>query len=1188
MNQITGWKSRTYLSTLAIQSSRFLKSAMLVCLFGSGAVSAQTQYQGYGAESIAVKSRAEQLAEQQVALSPEKIIELLRQEPGLLLQVKKTLVRKAYEQGRILDPEDLTDDALFQLLHEDHNICVLATREIEDRDYVRAKPRLEEIQQQRERDQRLGLSKAITPETQKPEGAAPTLPSQEATYWANHDGSTQEGPTGQPQFQPQQAQPASPSVPQSPPAVNNPQRQVEMTGLPQNFDLYDDMGVEPSSQASESGTMSRIAPEQLPGLLNASSSSTLNSVTLDQSAAIREGARAQVPNYGSSLPAGTPPFGAMNSQQRGSTDFGGRASESELQSKLEYPRPKLPSAEDLNLDRPQIRRHANPYANVPSLYDLYSQVSPRPAVLEHFGANIFRNGTGNLDNLPMDLPAGPDYVLGPGDGVNVDIWGGVAQRLQRVVDRSGRLALPEVGSIDVSGRTLGDVQRVVQAALRTQFHEAEADVSLSRIRSVRVYVVGEVENPGAYDISSLSTPLNALYAAGGPTSRGSLRHLRLYRGKDLIQEVDAYDLLLHGVHNSIARIQSGDTLQVPAMGAEVTVEGMVMHPAVYELANEKSLAEALQLAGGVLPSGTYRHIQVERVIAHQSHTMLQLDMPEANDEQVVNKALDDFAIQDGDRIRISPILPYSEKTVYLDGHVFRPGKYAYHDGMKLTDVIHSYNDLLPEPYKQHAEVIRLQPPDYTPTVLAFNLGDALAGKDQDLALKPFDTVRVFGRYDFEDQPEVTVTGEVRDPGDHITNGTTHLRDAIYLSGGATPEAELDDAQVFRHTEDGKLKVISVNLQKALAGEAKDNILLAPKDRIFVHRDLSKVDPATVVVQGEVARPGKYPLGEGMTATDLVRVAGGLKRGAYAETADLTHYELAQGTSVAGETVSVPIAKAMAGEPDTNVVLHDGDVLTIKQIAGWNDVGASIAVKGEVIHPGTYGIQEGERLSSILKRAGGFRSDAYPYGVVFERKQVRQLEEDNREQLIRQVRIDGANLTLIPDQDTDQKMAKEAAVNQWQSALQKLQNSPPSGRLVIHITPNTRHWENTPADIQVRAGDVIFIPQKPNFVMVEGSVYNPTAVSYKPGKDAGWYLRQAGGPTNSANKKAVFVIRADGSVAGGASGLFSGGVDRASLHPGDLVMVPEKAFSGTTKWKQTLESAQLAYAIGVAIQVGRSF
>ena len=187
-----------------------------------------------------------------------------------------------------------------------------------------------------------------------------------------------------------------------------------------------------------------------------------------------------------------------------------------------------------------------------------------------------------------------------------------------------------------------------------------------------------------------------------------------------------------------------------------------------------------------------------------------------------------------------------------------------------------------------------------------------------------------------------------------------------------------------------------------------------------------------------------------------------------------------------------------------------------------------------------------------------------------------------------MRSDGANLKLIPEQDSDQKLAKEAAVNQWQSALQKLQDSPPSGRLVVHISKDVKHWANSPADLQVRAGDLIYIPKRSNFVMVEGSVYNPTAVTYKPGKDAGWYLQQAGGPTNSANKKAVFVIRADGSVAGGKGGLFSGGVDRAALHPGDLVMVPEKAFSGTTKWKQTLESAQLAYAVGIAIQVARTF
>ena len=1132
--------------------------------------------------SETVKSRAEQDAEQSVALSSERIIDLLRQEPGLLLEAKRVLVRKAYEQGRILDPTDLTDDALFQLLREDQSIRVLVTREIEDRGYIRAKPTRKQIEKEREENSRYTVGAVSSPsqaQNSADNGLRPT--NKEEDYWQKHDDTVPRYPQN-----PTEQQPTVPSTPaprvQPPAEEQNPARQLEMADLPNAQDLYDGMGVD----SGDSGRMTRITPEQLPGLLSTSSAAGASFAMVEGATQQRDRGAFRNPAFGSSgLGSGRDAFSGSQADGRYSR---GSSLGLEQQATLEMPRQQPPSAQDLNLDRPQMRRRVNPYANVPSLYDLYSQVSPRPAMLERFGVSIFRNGTGNIDKLPMDLPAGPEYVLGPGDGVSIDIWGGVAQRLQRVVDPAGRLALPEAGTVQVAGKTLGDVQRLVQAALRTQFHEVEADVSLSRIRSVRVYVVGEVENPGPYDISSLSTPLNALYAAGGPTTRGSLRHLQLYRGKDLVQEVDAYDLLLHGVHGDIARIQSGDTIRVPGIGPEVTVAGMVMHPAIYELRNENSLAEALELSGGVLRSGTYRHIEVERVIAHQSHTMMQLEIPETNDSQVVNKALSDFKIQDGDKIRISPILPYSDKTVYLDGHVFHPGKYAYRDGMKLTDLIHSYSDLLPEPYGRHAEIIRLESPDYTPTVVAFNLADALAGKEQDLTLKPFDTVRVFGRYDFEDPPVVSVSGEVRDPGDHVTNGATRLRDAVYLAGGTTPDAELDNAQVFRRTDDGKLKVLSVNLQKALSNDPKDNLLLEPKDRIFIHKNLNKVDPPTVIIQGQVARPGKYPLGEEMTAADLVRVAGGFKRGAYVETADLTRYELVQGTSVAGETQTVQIAKAMAGEPDTNVRLHDGDVLTIKQVAGWNDVGAMIAVKGEVIHPGTYGIQEGERLSSVLMRAGSFRSDAYPYGVIFERKQVQQLEEENREQLIRQVRIDGANLTLIPEQDADQKMAKEAAVNQWQSALQKLQDSPPSGRLVVHISKDLKHWANTAADIQVRAGDVIYVPKRPNFVMVDGSVYNPTAVTYKPGKDAGWYLRQAGGPTNSANKKAVFVIRADGSVAGGSGGLFSGGVDRTALHPGDLVMVPEKAFSGTTKWKSTLETAQLAYAVGIAIQVARSF
>jgi len=1144
-----------------------------------------------------------------VSLSAATITQILRREPGLLLEVKKLLVRKAYEQGRLLDPADLTDDALCQLLREDENVRALATAEIEAREYVRAKPTRQEMEKdQIQRLPNVAASKAG-------EGSRPGTENEEQKYWAEHeqpvsdipklgslqtnDGYSNDG-FSKDGLEPQPGAPANPGPP-SPamPAVPDERRRQSLAGLePQNRDSYSGapqfsgglqgsgaspgVGTPLGSEAPlgtatppGAGSFPRIAPEAMPGLLSASMN--------EPSATGRRSGSTEVPLY--SLP-----------------NVDGEFTSAPFRPEVRLQPPRLPADDD----RPVIRRRANPYAAVPSLYDLYAQISRRSPVPARFGEDIFRNGTGNFDELPMDLPVGPDYVLGPGDGLNIELWGGVSERLLRVVDRQGRIALPEAGAVEVAGRSLGEVQQMVQGVLRGEFRDVHADVSLARLRTVRVYVVGDVVRPGAYDVSSLSTPLNALYQAGGPTSRGSLRTLRVYRGQKLLAEVDLYDLLLRGVRSSLERLQAGDSVMVPPLGAEVTVEGMVRRPAIYELNQESDLAEALQMAGGVLTTGTLRHVEVERVVAHESRTMLRLDLPESdlpenNNQEAVTRALEEFKIQDGDKIRISPILPYSEQTVYLDGHVMHPGKHAYREGMRVTDLIASYDDLLPEPAAGHAEIIRLAPPDYAPQVIAFNLADALAGtlpghevqpeNRQNMTLQPFDTVRIFSRFDFEDPPRITVNGEVRHPGEHVSNGETRLRDAVYLAGGVTPDALLTDAQVFRRTPGGKLKVISVNLERALAGDGADNVPLAPKDRVFIHRNLANVDPPTVKIEGEVARPGRYPLGENMTAAELVRLAGGLKRGAFTEAADLTRYTVENGAQVMGEHVAVPIARALAGDADTDVRLRDGDVLAIRQLAGWNDVGAVITVKGEVMHPGDYGIREGERLSSVLERAGGLRADAYPYGAILERRQVRELEEKNRADLIRQIAGQESAFKLLPEVgDSEEKMAKDAALQQWHATLDQLENLPPSGRLVIHISKDLGKWANTPADPTVRAGDMLFIPKMPNYVMVNGQVYNPTAITYRPGKSAGWYLRQAGGPTNMANRKAIFVVRADGSVVGGKGSAqwFSGDALSAELWAGDMVFVPEKALGGPPVWKNTLQAAQLLSSVAVAISVGHGF
>src|SRR6266852_6039929 len=344
---------------------------------------------------------------------------------------------------------------------------------------------------------------------------------------------------------------------------------------------------------------------------------------------------------------------------------------------------------------------------------------------------------------------------------------------------------------------------------------------------------------------------------------------------------------------------------VPPIGAQVTVSGMVRRPAVYELRGESTLADALDLAGGILPAAALQHIEVQRLEAHQKRTMLTLDLSPKGDPDAVEKQLNVFKIRDGDQIHIFPIAPYNESAIYLQGHVLRPGRYSYHDGMKLTDVISSYGDLLPEPAGRYAEIVRLNPPDYRPSVESFDLSSALANPAAAPKLQALDTIRVFSRYDFEPAPTVWVGGEVRAPGKYRTSGQAHLRDAIHLAGGISPDAALDSAQLFRTQPDGTMKILSVNLGEALAGNPVDNLLLEPRDRLLIHRNPAKVDPPTVYVKGEVAKPGRYPLTTNMHVEDLIQVAGGLKRTANPVTADLTRY--AAGDPEHASSQDLPIA-----------------------------------------------------------------------------------------------------------------------------------------------------------------------------------------------------------------------------------------------------------------------------------------
>jgi protein involved in polysaccharide export with SLBB domain len=757
-------------------------------------------------------------------------------------------------------------------------------------------------------------------------------------------------------------------------------------------------------------------------------------------------------------------------------------------------------------DDPTALHRSSPY-NLLSLRDLYTQVPDTQEHLKRFGTNLFasRNtgwnspftsattGIGSATPAALDVPLGPEYVLGPGDQLNINLWGGVSQNLIKTIDREGRVTVLESGPIQVAGLTMAKAEALIQDVLQAQYRNVRVTLTVSRLRSIRIFVVGDVQKPGSYEVSALAGPISVLFAAGGPSPNGSMRVLRHYRNQKLVGEIDLYEFMLHGVRANDDRLEAGDTLLVPPVGPQVAIYGAVKRQAIYELRSEKELAEVLEDAGGVTVAAALTHITIDRVVANQRREEIPVEANSDGDATALAACLKSTAIKDGDRVHVGAVLPYSERVVYLQGHVTRPGRIAFHEKLQISDVLHGYHDLLPEP-AERGEIVRLVAPDLHPETIEFDVPAVLTGSSA-ITLQPFDTIRIFGRYE--------------------------------------------------------------------------------------------VDGPTVSVRGEVERPGTYPLFDGMTASQLVRTAGGFKRDALVQRADLASYQIVEGTRISTQRRDIAIGDAVLKEDrGADAQLKAGDVLTIHQLTGWDDIGASIVIQGEIAHPGSYGFEEGEHLSDVLRRAGGFRSTAYPEGAVLTRPDVAVLEQKSRDELIRQMESSSAAAKLSSANSTSEQQAELQAVQQQQEQLlARLKSQPATGRLVIHIDSSIDHWAGTPVDIEVRSGDVLRIPKRPQFVLVSGQVYNPSAITFTPDKSAGWYLARAGGASAMANRKYIFVVRANGDVVGRHSNSWiEGDVLSTKLNPGDTIVVPQKIVTPSATWRNLLATAQIATSIAIAAAV----
>jgi len=717
------------------------------------------------------------------------------------------------------------------------------------------------------------------------------------------------------------------------------------------------------------------------------------------------------------------------------------------------------------------------------------------------------------------------------------------------------------------------------------------NISMGKLRTIQVFLLGEVKSPGVYTVSSLATMSNALLASGGPTILGSLRQVQLKRRGQIVTTVDFYDFLLKGDTSSDNRLMPGDVIFVPQVGPMVAVAGNVRRQAIYELKEDQTLQRALKLAGGLAPQAYNHRIQIERAFENQMKVVLDIPYEQLEKEKVIS-------LEDGDQVQVFPILEGSVNAVYLYGNVSRPGQYAHKPGVRILDVLANLETLQSDTYLPYALIKRYQPDEMRAELIPFNLEKLLLESDlsENVELLPLDEVYVFNKSVFEDKPEVEIMGEVRKPG-RFSIDKMRIKDLLYRAGGLTRDAYLPLGHLYRtDPKTFDVALMTFCLEDALKEVPQDNLLLQDRDQVVIHSIREYKPRAFVRIYGMVNNPGEYPLAVGMTIKDLIMAGGNLRKEAYKGEAELVRFKLVDGDLMKTEVMAFNVAQAVASNPQENLNLQEYDRVFIKRIPDWLEE-VRVTIEGELRYPGEYFVRDGERLSSVIERAGGFTQDAYLRGAFFTRERVRQIQGQRLADLILKMQQDlaaGEASEVMGALSKEEVEAHRVGLEAKKGLLQILKKAKVEGRMVVRLDQLER-FKDSKFDLRVEDQDRLFVPKRPQFVNVLGEVYNATSFLYEKGKKFDYYLKRAGGPTVNAEKDEIYIIRADGSVQSKSQSgkLFDwdpdnnrwtyGSFKSAKLYPGDSLLVPRKLVK--IHWvKEFRDITQIIFQIAVAAGV----
>lgn len=680
-----------------------------------------------------------------------------------------------------------------------------------------------------------------------------------------------------------------------------------------------------------------------------------------------------------------------------------------------------------------------------------------------FGHDLFHSKT--LSFEPNENGATPaNYKLGPGDEVNVDIWGISEASFKQTITPEGIIMIPQVGAIPLNGLTVTQAKEKIRRAISHRYAglsgggNTQISVTLGRIRTINVHVMGEVTVPGTYRLSSFTTLFNALYRAGGVTNSGSLRNVQLIRDGAVADTIDIYKFLFHGITDNDLSLQDGDVVIVPPYEQLVSIKGLVKRPMQYELRQGETLSDALCFAGGFVGNAYSAQLKVVRTTGREKQifTLSEQNYPS-------------FMMADGDIVTIDSNLTRFENMVVVEGAVFRPGEYA------------------------------------------------------------------------------------------IGSSITTVKDLIAHADGLMPDAFLNRAIIIRENEDLSLRTLAIDLKKVLSGENPD-ITLQKNDVLVISRINELQGNDSVTIMGWVNNPGSFPYASNTTIEDLVVRAGGFKHGASTIRADVARriYDPTSNSSTnqLAHVFTIDFSDDLALSKDANFTLEPYDIVIVRRSPGYHEQ-IKVSIKGEVMFPGEYILTSSdERLSSILKRAGGLTDFAYINGSRLKRKTA----INDRNELIN-------TMEMLDDNGKID--------NRHRSQANSL--SYPVG---IHLEKAQKH-PNSDYDIVMQDGDEIFIPSYDGIVRISGEVMHPNAVSYNKGKHARYYINQAGGYGLKAKKRQAYVIYPNGTVA------------RAHcctrIEPGSEIVVPKKEerIQMTTGEKLALASAS-ASLVSVIIALIKLF